>query len=49
MNSIKIQLIGITDAILINEARNNWHDNKKNIAVETWEKAIEWMKSKNLL
>ncbi|ADR33442.1 restriction modification system DNA specificity domain [Sulfuricurvum kujiense DSM 16994] len=41
--------VSITDAILINEARNNWHDNKKNIAVETWEKAIEWMKSKNLL
>jgi type I restriction enzyme, S subunit len=41
--------ISISDAILINEARNNWHDNKKNIAVETWEKAIEWMKSKNLL
>jgi type I restriction enzyme, S subunit len=48
-SDLKKTNISITDAILINEARNNWHDNKKNIAVETWEKAIEWMKSKNLL
>lgn len=41
--------MSITDEILINEARNNWHDNKKNIAEETWARAIEWMKSKNLL
>lgn len=48
-SDLKKTNISITDAILINEARNNWHDNKKNIAVETWEKAIEWMKNKNLL
>jgi len=39
----------ISSQILINEARNNWHDRKKTIEVEKWERAIEWMKEKQLI
>ena len=39
----------VSDEMLIDEARNNWHDNKKKISVETWQKAIEWMRGKNIL
>ncbi|QNA70446.1 hypothetical protein [Sulfurospirillum diekertiae] len=39
----------ISSQILINEARNNWHDRKKTIEIEKWERAIEWMKEKQLI
>lgn len=39
----------VTDEVLINEARNNWHDNKKNIPIEKWQTAIKWLRSKGLL
>lgn len=39
----------VSDEVLINEARNNWHDNKKNIPIEKWQTAIKWLKTKGLL
>ena len=39
----------ISSQTLINEARNNWHDRKKTIEIEKWERAIEWMKEKQLI
>ncbi len=39
----------VSSQMLIDEARNNWHDRKKTIEVAKWERAIEWMKEKQLI
>ncbi|WP_196778329.1 restriction endonuclease subunit S [Malaciobacter halophilus] len=39
----------ISSQMLIEEARNNWHDRKKTIEVKKWERAIEWMREKQLI
>jgi len=38
----------VKDDEIINEVLNNWHDNKKKISKDRWEKALNWMREKEL-
>ena len=33
-----------TDADIVNEVLNNWHESKKRISKERWLNAIQWMR-----
>lgn len=38
-----------TDADIVNEVLNNWHESKKRIPQERWLNAIEWMRNKGFV
>ena len=38
-----------SDNEIVNEVKNNWHENKKRFSSEKLKKAIQWMKKNNLI
>ena len=38
-----------SDKSIVDEVLNNWHDSKKRISRDRWEKALKWMKENDLI
>lgn len=37
----------VTDEAILDQVLNHWHDKKREISVERWRKALEWMREKD--
>lgn len=48
-NDLLQQQTEITDERIIHEVLNNWHESKKRIPEERWQKALEWMRDKGFV
>lgn len=48
-NDLLQQQTEITDERIIHEVLNNWHESKKRIPEERWQKALAWMREKGFV
>jgi len=39
----------ISDDLVINESRNNWHPAKKNIPLSDWRRGLDWLRKHNVI